>query len=99
MMLVTCRWQHCLHSAPFKEPNEELCLLIDALKKCEEGLQKRDFFHKVSKRYIFRKFRQGDFFLVKWKTGISFEANNPLLAKNHMAFLEEGTFVIYSSKG
>lgn len=62
------------------------------LKKCEEGLQKKkEFFHKVSKICIFMKFLQGDFFsLVKWKTGISFEANNPLLAKNHMAVMDKG---------
>lgn len=36
-------------------------------------------------------------FLVKSSgisSGISFEVNNPLLARNHMAFTEEGTFVI-----
>lgn len=63
---------------------------MDALKKSEEGLQKREFFHKVPKICIFMKFLQGGFFLVKWKTGISFAVNNPLLAKNHTAVMEKG---------
>lgn len=34
-----------------------------------------------------------EIFLVKQKSGIFFDINNPLLARNHMTFMEEGAFV------
>lgn len=53
-------------------------------------------------RYLRYKFSGSFFneaFLGKWISGTPFEADNPLLARHHMAFMEEGVFVIYTRKG
>ena len=98
MISITRQWQNWLHSASCKVLNEEPCLLTDALNKCEERRQEGEFMIRYL-RYVFSGSFFKEIFLVKWKTGISFEVNNPLLARNHTAFMEEGAFVVHTREG
>lgn len=50
-------------------------------------------------RYMFSGSLFKEIFLVKWKSGIFFEVNNLLLARNNMAFMEQGDFVVYTREG
>lgn len=98
MISVTWQWQNWLHSDSFKALNEELCLLTDALNKCEEGRQKGEFMIRYL-RYMFSGNFLKEIFLVKWKTGISFEVNHPLLARNHTAFTGGRASVVHGREG